>query len=94
MAPGSGASVLAQVVLHPHAQETPLAQLFGEVRAGRKLSIRAAAHEMSTTSTGLRYMMSGAIRIPRATSLPRLALFMGVTTSDLAAMFDGRCAPC
>ena len=81
------ASVLAQVVLHPHAQETPLARMLSEICAARKLSIRAAAREISMTGTGLAYMVSGATRMPRASSLARLAQFMGLSEVDLAAMF-------
>lgn len=81
------ASVMAQIVLRPHAQETPVARLLGEICATRKMSIRAAAREMSMTGTGLAYMLSGATRMPRASSLARLALFMGLTEMDLAAMF-------
>ena len=87
------ASVLAQVALYPHAQETLLAKMLGEICAARQLSIRAAAREMSMTGPGLAYMVSGATRMPRPSSLARLALFMGLTERDLAAMFADQQSP-
>ncbi len=81
------AAVLAQVTLYSHTQETPLAKLFGEICAARKLSIRAAAREMSMTGTGVAYMLSGATQMPRPSSLARLTLFMGLTEPELVEMF-------